>query len=192
MFLVLPRFRLRVSVIALPSLFVMLWLEGFLPFFILVFSAVLHETAHIAVMRILGYRARRIDILPMGALIVCPEAIPFRDEAAIALAGPIASLTASAVGLLAFIVNKNAYIIFFAIVNLMLALFNLLPVASLDGGKALFCLLQYKEKRSCARICAFASLFSKTLLIMIIALAVIFSGYNLGVISLFLALLVQL
>ena len=192
MFLVLPRFRLRVSVIALPSLIVMLWLEGFLPFFILVFSAVLHETAHIAVMRILGYRARRIDILPMGALIVCPEAIPFRDEAAIALAGPIASLTASAVGFIAFAVSKNAYTIFFAIVNLMLALFNLLPVASLDGGKALFCLLQYKEKRSCARICTFASLFSKTLLIIIIALAVIFSGYNLGVISLFLALLVQL
>jgi stage IV sporulation protein FB len=192
MFLVLPRFRIRVSVFALPSLLVMLWLEGLLPFLILMLSALVHEVGHIIAIRALGYRARRIDILPMGALIVCPEAIPFRDEVAIALAGPIASLAASAVGLLAFAVSKNTYIIFFALVNLMLALFNLLPIAKLDGGKALFCFLQYKEKRSCARICTLASLFSKTLLIMIIALAVVSTGYNLGVILLFFALLVQL
>jgi stage IV sporulation protein FB len=192
MFLVFPRIRLRISVFALPALLVMLWLEGLLPFVMLVLSAVIHEIGHILAIRRLGYRARRVDVLPMGALIVCPESITYRDETVIALSGPISSAVASFAAFCIYSLTFDEYIFFFAFINLTLAVFNLLPIKSLDGGKALNCFLLYKGKENCERICSAASVFAKVTLVILMLAGVVSSGYNLGVILLSSALLFQL
>ncbi len=192
MFLVFPRIRMRISVFALPAMLIMLWLEGVLPFLMLVVSAAIHEIGHIFAMKFLGYRARRVDILPMGALIVCPESITYRDEALIALSGPFASLTASMIAFCVYAAESNAYSFFFAFVNTVLALFNLLPIEKLDGGKALACVLLHKSKENCERICSAVSKVTKLLLVLIIACGIASSGCNLGVILLSVTLLLQL
>lgn len=192
MFLVFPRIRLRISVFALPSLLVMLWIEGLLPFLMLVMSALVHEFGHIFTMKLLGHRPRRIDILPMGALIVCPESIPYKDETAIALSGPILSLTASLTAFCVYAANGNAYCFFFAFMNALLALFNLLPIEKLDGGKALACFLLYKNKENCEHICSAVSKAAKLLLVLIITCGIASSGCNFGVILLSVTLLFQL
>ncbi len=192
MFLVFPRIRLRISVFALPALLVMLWLEGLLPFLLLLLSAAIHEIGHILAMSRLGYRARRVDVLPMGALIVCPESITYKDETFIALSGPIASLTVSIIAFCIYALTFDEYIFFFAFINLTLAVFNLLPIKRLDGGKALFCFLLYKGKESCERICSAASVFAKVMLIILMLSGIVSSEYNLGVILLSSALLFQL
>ncbi len=191
MFLVFPRARLRASVFAIPSMIVMLWLEGLLPFFILMLSALVHELGHIAAMRLLGYRARRIDILPMGALIVCPEGISYLHETVIALSGPIASLLTSAIAFCVYAVSREASSLFVAFVNLLLGVFNLMPIEKLDGGKALYCFLSHKNNESCRRISSAASYASKAVVIILVSFAVIVSGGNLGAIVLSAALLLQ-
>lgn len=192
MFLVFPRVRLRVSVFALPSLLCMLWLEGALPFLMLIASAMLHESGHLLAMRSVGSVARRVDILPMGALIVCPEGLSYRDEAVIALSGPMFSLAASFIAFCIYALSKNVYLFFFGFINLFLAVFNLLPVKRSDGGKALFCLLMQRNIENADRICSFASIASRLTVLTLASVSIALSGYNLGVILLLFALLLQL
>lgn len=169
----------------------MLWTEGALPFSVMLVSATLHELGHLSALRYLGYRVRRIDILPMGALIEVPEGIPDRDEFVIAVAGPLASLIAACAAMVCFAVVGSAIALFAAVVNCVLGLFNLLPVRKLDGGKALCCFLAYKNKKGGERICSAASVAATTVFVTFAAVCVILSDYNLGVIVLSAALLWQ-
>lgn len=192
MFLVFPRLRLRISVFALPALLIMLWLEGLFPFLLLVASALVHELGHVFAIKTLGCRARRIDVLPMGALIVCPEGLSYRDETVIALSGPMFSLAASLIAICAYALSKNVYLFFFSFINLFLAVFNLLPVKRSDGGKALFCLLMHGNKENAERICLTASKCSKLLLVLLISAGMVLSDFNLGAAMLSIALIFQL
>ncbi len=193
MFLVLPRFRLRISVFAFPAMLVMLYIEGVVPFFIMLISALLHELGHLTVMRLMRHRPRRVDVLPMGALIVCPEGIPDRDEAIIAASGPTVSLLMSLASGAVFLSTRSVDALFPALVNFIFGFFNLLPVRKLDGGKALSCFLSGRvDDKKRDRICRISDLVSKLIFALILALAVCMSGYNPGVFMLSLSLLLQL
>ena len=192
MFIVFPRFRLRISVLALPTVLIMLWLEGILPFCILFLSALLHEIGHLIALRYFGYRARRVDLLPMGALIVCPEGIADKSECVIAISGPLVSVICALFSLLWFALDSSAYSLFAALINAVLGLFNLMPIKKLDGGKALCCYLSYKNKKSAERICSVASVCSKIVFALFGIICVILSDCNIGVCVLVLSLLVQL
>lgn len=193
MFIVFPRMRLRLSVLALPSFLLMLWLEGLMPFCLMLFSAAFHELGHLAALRQCGRRARRIDILPMGALIVCPEGISDRDEALIALAGPLFSLFLFALSAIGYLIFGTVFFLFAAVINLVLAVFNLLPERKLDGGKALYCfLLSITNKETTEQICTVASFASTAVLSAVMLYCIFNSGFNAGVMLLSGALLLQL
>lgn len=195
MFIVLPRLRLRISVFAIPAMLLMLWCEGAEAFIILMLSAAVHEAGHIWAMYFLGYRFRRMDILPMGALIICPEGIPYIDEYKIALSGPLASLLLAFTGAVWFSYAHSLPSFFLALINLVLALFNLMPIKKLDGGKAIYCFLTAKhpEKQDkTEQICSVLSIISKTFFLMLAAVFIIITHCNLGVIILSAVLLIQL
>lgn len=193
MFLVFPRWRLRVSVFAIPCVITLLWLEGLCPFLVMLASAFFHELGHIIAAKSLGYRLRRIDVLPMGALIVVPEGIPYHHEMIIALSGPISSLVCSLASLLVFLSNRSPLALFSFLSNLVFGIFNLLPEKKLDGGKALFCfLINKKSAETTELICSAASTASKMLFLFFVSLCAIESGFNLGVALLSVSLLLQL
>ncbi len=193
MYLTFPRYRLRVSVLALPAFFLLLWLEGPIPFGIMLFSAFCHELGHLTALKKCRRRARRIDILPMGALIVCPEGIPDRDECLIALFGPLASLLLFSVFGLLYCVFGSVFFLFGAVINAVLGFFNLIPISKLDGGKALLCFLLWKKgKEKAEQICSAISLAALGLVTMSVIAVICLSSFNLGVIILSLSLLLQL
>ncbi len=191
MFIVFPRLRMRISVFALPIYLLMLWLEGATPFILVLFSAFAHELGHLFAMKALGYNIRRLDILPMGALIVCPEGIPYRHDGIIALAGPLISLVCASVFWVWFSINGSEYALYGGVINLTLGLFNLMPIKKLDGGKALYCFLANK-KAEAERLCSFASAFGFVLFASFLLCCICISGYNFGVILLSVALVFQL
>lgn len=169
MYILFPRLRLRVSPLALPGALMLIYFEGFIPFLILFLSCLLHEAGHLAAMLACKSRYRRIDILPMGALIVCPEGMSYRSEIAVALAGPAASALGCAAALAVFAAEGSAAALYAAVVGAVLCLFNLLPARKLDGGKALLnCLLARKEKDTAERIC---SAVSSSVFVLLFALA---------------------
>lgn len=191
MFIVFPRFRIRISVFALPIMLLMLWCEGAFPFFVLFMSALMHEIGHLTAMNLLGYKHRRIDILPMGALIVCPEGIPYEKEGLIAIWGPVASLLlALAFGIL-FAITSKIIMLFGLLMNFTLGIFNLMPIRKLDGGKALYCFLSAKEK-STEPICSVLSYGFAFMFLCFVGVFIYVTGYNLGVIILSVVLVIQL
>lgn len=192
MYIVFPRIRLRVSVFAIPAFLILLWLEGAYPFAVMLASAAGHELGHLLALFRLGYRVRRVDILPMSALIVCPEGINDRDEMMIALSGPAVSLALSAASVIAFSFIGSELLLFSAVINAAFGVFNLLPILKLDGGKALFCFLSYKNKEAAKQICLAASHCAIILFVSFAIFCAYLSGFNFGVIALSLTLILQI
>lgn len=109
-------------------------------FVVLAFLAVTaHEVAHVTVARSLGLDATEIELMPFGGR-TRMAGLDSREpsvEALVAAAGPLSSslLAAVTVACRPFVPVNPALADFFVHVNLGLALFNLLPAGSLDGGR---------------------------------------------------------
>lgn len=103
---------------------------------IMVFLLV-HEYGHIWAMKRCGLKTKGIYFIPfIGAAAVTDEMFKSRrDEAYIAIMGPIFGLALCGVALIAYMVTQNALFAAAAGWMAMLNLFNLLPINPLDGGR---------------------------------------------------------
>ncbi|CAM3503446.1 site-2 protease family protein [Marinicrinis lubricantis] len=99
-----------------------------------------HELGHVAAIKWFGWRLREIQILPFGGVAVVDEVVPPAwQEAVVAAAGPFQNLWMAVVALLFHSLGLwgEEWTSYFIQANLMIALFNLLPIQPLDGGKLL-------------------------------------------------------
>lgn len=94
-----------------------------------------HELGHLAAIRLFGGAVRRIRLTAVGAELELDRALGYWQEGMSALAGPGVNLA------LALVCCGLGRWMAFTGLNLALALFNLLPVGRLDGGRALSCTL---------------------------------------------------
>lgn len=103
---------------------------------------ILHELGHLAAMSATGERARSVTLGYFGMRIECNTGImPRRSEIIIAAAGP-------AVNLISAILCRMLGFDGAAQTNLGLAVFNLLPVGVLDGGRILSAFVSERALRS--------------------------------------------
>lgn len=109
-------------------------------------SLILHELAHALVARRFGLRTGGITLFLFGGVAeLDEEPASARSEVVIALAGPAASLALAAIFWLATQIagpavlsaELRALLGYLASVNLVLALFNLMPAFPMDGGRVL-------------------------------------------------------
>lgn len=132
-----------------------------LAIFICVF---LHELGHALAARKYHIQTKDITLLPIGG-VARLERMPDKplQELIVALAGPAVNL---AIVLVLFIVlnltrmpadlsvithvDANNFLLSLAIINLWLALFNLIPAFPMDGGRVLRALLSLRLKRTLA------------------------------------------
>ncbi|MFF5209628.1 site-2 protease family protein [Streptosporangium sp. NPDC000396] len=125
-------------------------------------SLLAHELAHALVARRLGVRVGSITLWLMGGITELDgEARTPRAEAEISAAGPLTSLAFAAVAGLVLLVPHSPLLIssavaWFALVNAVLGLFNLLPGAPLDGGRVLHAFLwwRYRDRSRADRTAA--------------------------------------
>jgi len=136
-------------------------------FILCIFSTVfLHELGHALAAKKYGIKTRDITLLPIGGLARL-ERIPEKpkEELVVALAGPLVNISlAILTGIFITVpenaevlinelkqgINSNTFFINFFIVNLWLALFNLIPAFPMDGGRVLRALLTFKLQRHVA------------------------------------------
>lgn len=109
-------------------------------------SLVLHEMAHSVVARRLGIPVRGIVLFIFGGVAnIEKEPQTAADEFQIAIAGPLASLAIGTVLLLVWrlvpdtgsLSPVSAIAVHIGTINIILAVFNLLPAFPLDGGRVL-------------------------------------------------------
>lgn len=120
----------------------------------------LHELGHLAAVRLLGGAIKQMRLTVIGAELVLDHDLGYWQEGVSALAGPGVNL------LLAVSCCGSDRWMAFAGLNLALALFNLLPVSGLDGGRALYCTLALLAGQDwTARICGWLDAACKAVIL---------------------------
>ena len=97
-------------------------------------ACALHELGHYVVIHMVGGRVRLIRITAIGAEMIVERPLNYWQEGLAALAGPAVNI------MLALVFCSWSWGAEFAGLNLVLALFNLIPVGTLDGGRVINCL----------------------------------------------------
>jgi Zn-dependent protease len=96
-----------------------------------------HELGHVAVIRAKGLPATLPVFIPLLGAAVFMRRLPLnaRDEADIAIAGPVAGALAGGVCYVAYLETGLHLWLALAFLSFLLNLFNLIPVSPLDGGR---------------------------------------------------------
>jgi Zn-dependent protease len=137
----------------------------------LVLSIYVHEMGHVIALRRYGFKATAPMFVPgLGALVRLQQQIvnPFED-AVIGLAGPIYGLAAAVVSLGLWFATDHPVFGAIAGVGAWINLFNLLPIATLDGGRG-FHALSRLQKLVAAVIVAAAWFLTSDGLLLLLAL----------------------
>lgn len=118
-------------------------------------SIILHELSHSVVAREYGIPMKGITLFIFGGVAEMDEEPPSpKAEFLMAIAGPIASILISLICYLIYILGKqynlsvsvNGVFAYLALINVVLAIFNLLPAFPLDGGRVFRAALWYWTK----------------------------------------------
>lgn len=102
-----------------------------------------HEIGHLVALRLLGGRLRCLRLGGVGAEMIIQGQLSYRGEIVLALSGPLANF------LVVLVAARCGRGHLFCGINLVLGVLNLLPVARLDGGRALYalcCMLMGTER----------------------------------------------
>lgn len=145
-------------------------LTGFnINLFISAFIAILvHEMAHAFVANRYNYRVYGISVGLFAGSASIDSNMAQRDSIPINAAGPISNLLLFAIATFAQYFFVNDFITMFASINLILFIFNILPIYPMDGGHILkdFLMLNMRDRWKGARIAAIVSLVTASLLLL--------------------------
>lgn len=110
------------------------------------FIVILHEGVHYLTARHFGYKNGNIVILPFGASLKLYdiEKCSTMEDIIISLSGPIFNIVLAVIFYIINLKYNNVIIKSFLDANIVLAVFNLMPVLPLDGGRVMRDLLSYK------------------------------------------------
>ncbi|WP_429842842.1 M50 family metallopeptidase [Brevibacillus sp. FIR094] len=163
----------------------------FLEVITLFIIVLIHELGHIAMARELGWTVKEVQLLPFGGVATMENsyATDPMDEIVVALAGPFLNIMMMAASYLFWFMGiwTEEWARFFLVSNLTIALFNLLPIWPLDGGRILLAVLcWFMSYRQATMI----SLTGSTLFAgIMVGMSSLELKYNLAVIGIYLLVL---
>jgi len=154
----------------------------FYDLFMMLIIIFIHEIGHILFAHFFSWRITNITILPFGGKVEIEEYgnKPIKEDFYVTIGGPIQHIWLWGLFYLLFItsvISEHTYYSFNQY-NLMILLFNLLPIWPLDGGKLINILLSMKKPFANAhKATLWISLFS---LAIFIALLLLITPYHLN------------
>lgn len=152
---------------------------------IAIFSSLLHEMGHLLAMSTVGNKPQcvRLEITGMNIKRAQSIKISTKNELLIALGGPFANAVIFIICGFIICFYQSEFIMTVACINLILMLFNLLPVKRLDGGMALYFLLARRfDAEFCSKILKITSIIFITAIYIWGIYVFIANGYNFSVI----------
>lgn len=126
--------------VALLCLAVLISSDGSMIIYMCIVSSILHETGHIVALSCFSCKPKHISITPSDISISCDMSLlSTGKEVLVNLSGPAINLTLSL--FFGIVLPGSKVFCQFALCNLVIGLFNLLPVTGLDGGNTLHLIL---------------------------------------------------
>ena len=148
--------------------FFLLFLFLPIPTVIAVFISILvHELSHAYVADRLGWMVSGVNIDLFSGSAAIDTNIHERDSIPVVAAGPISNLILAVISFSLAIVFPNTFLLTMVVVNILLFLFNILPIYPMDGGRLLrdTLYLKLKDRRRSVRISAIVSLITTSLVL---------------------------
>lgn len=138
------------------------------------FSIFVHEIGHLFAMWALECTPKRIKLIPASVQITSPMTKRYKNDIAIAVCGPIVNFLLFCVFYFNYLAFKNELTLYYGLLNLIVGVFNSLPVNGLDGGTVLKTLVAKRKGPDKAAV-------TLKIVTLIIALAVISAAVILAV-----------
>lgn len=150
--------------------------------FISIFLAVLiHEMAHIYVARKLNYKTGSIMIDVFYGYAETGNISDNKDSIKVSLAGPLSNLILASVSFFLNIFLNIEFLTAFMFINLLLFIFNILPIYPMDGGKVTRSFLAIYYGGYKARY--YSSILTIIMSILLIAFSIYFKLYFIAIFS---------
>ncbi|SJZ38875.1 M50 family metallopeptidase [Garciella nitratireducens] len=155
-----------IHILFIPIMFLLYFLGYGKIMIILLIIIILHELSHGLIAMFFGIKIKELEILPFGGVVKLDKSLNFtnREEIFISAAGPIFNLVISATVFFfqKYFGLKNSNVDFIIFSNLIIGIFNLIPVLPLDGGRIVRSLLSYLfgYKNATRIIVIFSKLFA--------------------------------
>lgn len=162
------------------------WIYGISVILVFFLSLLFHEISHSVVARKFDTTIKRINLSFFGGAAQM-EKMPktAKSEFWMALAGPLSSLVAAAIFYAMFEVTAGVFpklllacFWWLAVTNVFLAVFNILPIFPMDGGRALRSVLWWKTQNLLGATKAAAYVALVTAFIVIVGLIFLWSLFS--------------
>lgn len=107
----------------------------------LLFAVVMHESGHLIAMFFFGCAPKKIRLVPAAVEITAKPGKKDKHGIIISLCGPLVNILLFFALWFNYLAFRSETSLVFALINLLIGIFNLIPVTGLDGGTVLFNLL---------------------------------------------------
>lgn len=147
------------------------------------FAVLMHELGHLFAMWVLECAPKKIKLIPASVQITSPMTKRYKNDIAIAVCGPIVNFVLFFTLYFNYLAFKNKLTLYYALLNLLIGVFNSLPVCGLDGGTVLKCLLAKRQGPDKAAV--ILKIITLIIALLIITAAIILTVKNKFNLSLF-------
>lgn len=134
------------------------------------FAVIIHEIGHLFAMWVLECAPKQIKLIPASVQIVSSFSKKYKNDIIIAASGPVTNFVLFFTLYINYISFKNELTLYYALLNLIIGIFNSLPVKGLDGGTILFSILAVKTDYNKASLTIKIITFIMAALILITAI----------------------
>ena len=146
------------------------------------FAVAVHETGHLFAMWVTECEPKSIRLIPASVQLVRKMSPKPNGEISVSIMGPVANLLLFSVLYINYRLFGNITVLEFAFLNLIICIFNLLPVKGLDGGSILWEILIKKISEQKANIIITAtSLFTAAAAVIFGVVTAYESRFNISV-----------
>jgi hypothetical protein len=149
-------------------------------------SSILHEAGHLILMFIFRQKVISVIFGSFGVRIErqLTESLSYKKEAIIALGGIGVNFTVAIISFIHYYLYGSDFSAKLSVVNVIIALFNMIPIDILDMGRVLrYTLLCYKDEDKCQRIIYIISVIFINLLAAGCIVYSLFFSFNISLIT---------